>query len=109
MALYQGRYGPYVSHDGVFATLPKTADPEAFSLEEAIALLAARREISPRRQRKSARAPAPKSHERKAAKPKVAPKRAASTAKQANAKNVGTKKKSTTRPARKPRSGAQRG
>ena len=30
VALYQGRYGPYVSHDGVFATLPKTADPESF-------------------------------------------------------------------------------
>ncbi len=55
VALYQGRYGPYVSHDGVFASLPKTADPEAFSLEEAIPLLAARREASPRRQRKTAR------------------------------------------------------
>src|SRR5271163_633551 len=43
VALYQGRYGPYVSHDGVFASLPKTADPEIFALDEAIRLLAERR------------------------------------------------------------------
>jgi DNA topoisomerase-1 len=68
VALYQGRYGPYVSHDGVFASLPKTADPEAFSLEEAIPLLAARREASPRRQRKTAK-PGSKAPGRQGAKP----------------------------------------
>ena len=26
--LYSGRYGPYVSHDGVIASLPRTADPD---------------------------------------------------------------------------------
>ena len=55
VALYQGRYGPYVSHDGVFATLPKSADPETFSLEEALPLLAARRAARPRRERPNAR------------------------------------------------------
>ncbi len=43
VALFQGRYGPYVSHDGVFASLPREADPETFSLEQAIPLLDERR------------------------------------------------------------------
>ncbi len=69
VALYQGRYGPYVSHDGVFATLPKAADPEAFPLEAAIALLAERRAASPRRQRKATKPAAAKAASRKPAKP----------------------------------------
>jgi DNA topoisomerase-1 len=39
-----GRYGPYVSHDGVNATLPKDKAPETVTLEEALPLLAARAE-----------------------------------------------------------------
>ncbi len=39
-----GRYGPYVSHDGVNATLPKDKAPETITLEEALPLLAARAE-----------------------------------------------------------------
>ena len=42
-----GRYGPYVSHDGVNATLPADKTPETVTLEEAVALLDARAE--PRR------------------------------------------------------------
>ena len=42
VALKAGRYGPYVSHGKVNATLPKDADPTTFTLEEAIALLAAK-------------------------------------------------------------------
>jgi DNA topoisomerase-1 len=37
-----GRYGPYVSHDGVNATLPSDKTPETITLEEAVALLDAR-------------------------------------------------------------------
>ena len=37
-----GRYGPYVSHDGVNATLPADKTPESISLEEAAALIDAR-------------------------------------------------------------------
>jgi DNA topoisomerase-1 len=39
-----GRYGPYVSHDGINATLPKDKKPEEITLEEALPLLAAREE-----------------------------------------------------------------
>jgi len=39
-----GRYGPYVSHDGVNATLPRDKMPEAITLEDALPLLAARSE-----------------------------------------------------------------
>jgi DNA topoisomerase I len=39
-----GRYGPYVSHAGVNATLPKDKAPEMITLEEALPLLAARAE-----------------------------------------------------------------
>ena len=37
-----GRYGPYVNHGKVNATLPRGSDPDKLTLEEAIALLAAK-------------------------------------------------------------------
>ena len=38
----KGRYGPYVSHDGVNATLPSDIAPETVTLEQALPLLDAR-------------------------------------------------------------------
>jgi DNA topoisomerase-1 len=38
----EGRFGPYVSDGEVHATLPKTADPKAVTLEEAAALIDAK-------------------------------------------------------------------
>jgi len=39
--LFKGRYGPYVSHDGLFATVPGSTDPETLTLEAAVDLLKA--------------------------------------------------------------------
>ena len=38
-----GRFGPYVLHNGKYASLPKDADPMSFTLDEAIALIRERR------------------------------------------------------------------
>jgi len=38
----KGRYGPYVSHDGINATLPSDTTPDTVTLEQAVGLLEAR-------------------------------------------------------------------
>jgi len=52
-----GRYGPYVKHGKVNATLPKDRDPEQVSLHEAVELIAAKSAKGPAKKapRKSAR------------------------------------------------------
>jgi DNA topoisomerase-1 len=40
--LFSGRYGPYVSHGGVNATLPRDIEPETVTIEQALELLGAR-------------------------------------------------------------------
>ncbi len=40
--VFSGRYGPYVKHGKVNATIPKDADPGTITLEEAVKLVAAR-------------------------------------------------------------------
>ncbi|MEO0820602.1 MAG: type I DNA topoisomerase [Pseudomonadota bacterium] len=42
IGVYSGRYGPYVKWEKVNATLPKETAPEAVTLEEALALIAAK-------------------------------------------------------------------
>jgi DNA topoisomerase I len=44
VTIKSGRYGPYVNWGKINATLPRDADPTSFGLEEAVALLAAKRE-----------------------------------------------------------------
>ena len=56
----KGRYGPYVSHDGVNAALPADKTTETVTLEEAVALIDARAERN---------APAPHARPRKARRP----------------------------------------
>jgi DNA topoisomerase-1 len=55
-----GRYGPYVSHEGVNATLPADRTPETVTLDEAVALIDARAERNP---------PAPHARRRRAKRP----------------------------------------
>jgi DNA topoisomerase-1 len=56
VGLYRGRYGPYVSHDGVIASLPRNSNPETFTLDEALPLLAAQSKKAKGRQRKAPKA-----------------------------------------------------
>jgi DNA topoisomerase-1 len=65
--LYKGRFGPYLSHGGVNATLPRGTEPEAVTVEDAVKLLDAQkakgkpaRGKAPARKAKTAAAPAKK-------------------------------------------------
>ncbi|WP_350334621.1 type I DNA topoisomerase [Coralliovum pocilloporae] len=48
-----GRYGPYVNHGKVNATLPKDSDPQAVTLEQALELIAAKSKTSKSKTTKS--------------------------------------------------------
>jgi len=53
-----GRYGPYVSHAGINATLPKDVTPEQVTLAQAVELIDARAGTSGGSKRKSTKTPA---------------------------------------------------
>ena len=42
VTIHSGRYGPYVAHNKLRASLPRDASPDSYTLDEAVALLAAR-------------------------------------------------------------------
>jgi DNA topoisomerase-1 len=93
-----GRYGPYVSHNGINATITGDKTPETITLTEAVVLLDARAEqlgSQPRRAagRKKAGAPseAPKGRSKKAAKPVEAGEPAAKARKKSAPKKKATK------------------
>jgi DNA topoisomerase-1 len=69
-----GRYGAYVKFGKVNATLPKGSDPQALTLEEAVALIAAKSGKEPAARKK---APAKKSVAKKAIAKKTPAKKAA--------------------------------
>ncbi len=60
VALYDGKYGPYVKWEKVNATLPKELAPEAVTLEQALELIAAKKPAGKKRAapRKAAAKPA---------------------------------------------------
>jgi len=87
IGIYSGRYGPYVQHGKINATLPKDLETEEVSLEQALALLAAK---------VAKGAPAKKSGAKKATVKKAAEKKPAAkkpVAKKPAAKKAGTSKK----------------
>jgi len=66
-----GRYGPYVKHDKINATIPNGKDPATVTVEEAIELIAARAAKGPGKKpaRKAKSAKAAKSDDKAGAKP----------------------------------------
>ena len=93
-----GRYGPYVRHGKVNATLPKNVTPEAITLEEALELIAARAAKGGAGKSKTAKkAPAKKATKSKeAAEEKPAAKAKTAAKKKATAKTATTKAKTAT-------------
>ena len=74
-----GRFGPYVEHEGIRATIPKRLDPETLTLEEAIQLIEAKRAKGPSKRKMAS---------------KKAVKKKAPVKKKSSAKKKTTKKKS---------------
>ena len=116
VGVYRGRYGPYVSHDGVHASLPKGADPNTYPLEAAIELLATQKakgktrrpsrrttKTVPNGEAKPARVAAPKRTAPKRAAAKATAKPARRTAKRVTSKaKTPGKKKAADRTATRP-------
>jgi len=86
ISVMPGRYGPYVKWEKVNATLPKGVEPEAVTLDEALALIAEKAGKSKKPARKAAAKPKADPKPKAAAKPKAAPKAAAKPKAKAAAK-----------------------
>lgn len=89
-----GPYGPYVSDGTIHASIPKDADPEKVSLEEACDLIAVREATGKKKRKTKKRASSKKAGKKKSTKKKAAAKKKAtkkSTAKKAAKKASGGK------------------
>lgn len=96
----KGRFGPYVQHGQVVATLPRGTDMDAVTLEEAVELLVEKGKplkAKGKTASKTTKAKAATSAEKTAPKKKAAPKKAAAkSTKEAGAKTKATATKKTT-------------
>jgi len=72
ITLHSGRFGPYVKHGKINATIPKSVDPETLTVEAATQLIAERAAKAPAK-----KAPAKKTSTKKATPAKAAPKKTA--------------------------------
>jgi len=92
----KGRFGPYVKHGKLYATIPAEIDPETVTLEQALDLLKAQAE------KKAAKGGGKKATTKKAPKKKAAAKKAGAkktVTKKAGAKKSAAKKKPADEPA----------
>ena len=114
VTVHEGRYGPYVKHGAVNATIPKDIDPASLSMDAAVALIAARAEKvgNGKAGRKGAKTAAKAPVGKKPAAKKVDAKKAATgngddapvkkpAAKKAAAKKTAAKKPAAKKPAAK--------
>ncbi|WP_119679008.1 type I DNA topoisomerase [Indioceanicola profundi] len=85
-----GRFGPYVQHNKLFASIPKSMNADEVTLEQALELLAAKAAKDGTKKGATAKAD---DEEKPAAKKAAAPKRAATAKKAAAPKAAGTAKK----------------
>ena len=91
-----GRYGPYVRHGKVNATLPKDVSPEEVTMEEALSLLAARVAKGPVSKKKPASKKAAPAKKEPGVKKEAGVKKTASSKKTTTAKKPPASKKTTT-------------
>ncbi len=103
-----GKYGPYVKHASVNATLPKGKNPDELTMDEAVALIAARAEAVGTSGKKPARRAAAKADGDKAPAKDgdKAPAKKAAT-KKAPAKKAAAKKPAAKKPAAKKAAGGE--
>jgi DNA topoisomerase-1 len=106
--IFDGKFGPYVKHGAVNATIPKERDPQTLTMEEAVTLLAERAARGPSKGRGRGRGA-------KAAKTPVAKKapatkkaKAAPTPKAAASKKAAPKKKAAKKKAAKKTKGTKK-
>lgn len=85
-----GRFGPYVKHMKINATLPKDMDPAEVSMEMALELIAIKEAKGPAK-KKSTKKKAKKKAKKKTAKKKTAKKKAKKSAKKKTTKKASTK------------------
>lgn len=102
VTVHEGRYGPYVSSDGIHATLPKDVEPGVVTLEEAIRLIDAKAAKAPAKpaRKAPARKAAAKAEDGEAA-PAKKPTAQKAPAKKPAAKKAPAKKPAAKKPAAK--------
>ena len=86
-----GRYGPYIKHEKINATLPKDVTPEEITMEQAVALIAAKAAKAPKKATKKTAKKATKKATKKTAK-KATKKATKKTATKKTAAKKATKK-----------------
>lgn len=100
--VYAGRYGPYVQHAKIRATLPKSVTPEELTLEEALTLLTEKAaKEGPAKKTSSKKTAVKKTATTKVSKTETATIVKAGAAKKATAKKASTKKAATKKAATK--------